>query len=300
MKALIADHTVSSGLRLGEVPDPVRNSNEMLVRVTASSLNYGEVRRAQSGAADGAVLGWDAAGVVEEAPDGALFRKGDRVLTRGADGGWGQLRVVDPGECARIPDSVSDADAAALPVAAGTALLALRDAGSLLGRTVLVTGASGGVGRFGVQLAALGGAHVIASVGSEHRKEGLLECGADEVVVGLEGVTGVDVVLDTVGGMQLVRICSLLRERGVVECIGWTSQENAVFPPYSLVGLPRSIRPFVMHQGLGADLAYLLQLVREGSLKAEVDWHKSWSSADEAVRLLFGRKLRGKAVIDCD
>ena len=300
MKALIADHTVPSGLRLGEVPDPVRGKNEMLVQVTASSLNYGEVHRAQSGAADGTVLGWDAAGVVVEAPDDVPFTKGDRVLTRGADGGWGQLRAVDPGECAHIPASVSDADAAALPVAGGTALLALRDAGSLLGRTVLVTGASGGVGRFGVQLASLGGAHVIASVGGEHRKEGLHELGADEVVVGLEGVTGVDVVLDTVGGMQLVNIFSLLREGGVVECIGSTSHENTVFPPYSLVGLQRSIRPFRMPQGLGTDLAYLLKCVREGSIHAEVDWHKSWSAVEEAVNLLFGRKLRGKAVINCD
>jgi threonine dehydrogenase-like Zn-dependent dehydrogenase len=90
-------------------------------------------------------------------------------------------------------------------------LRALRAAGPLLGRRVLITGASGGVGRFAVQLAARAGARVIASVGSPARGQGLAERGADEVVVGLDSLDQpVGVVLDSVGGPQLVAARRLL------------------------------------------------------------------------------------------
>jgi NADPH:quinone reductase-like Zn-dependent oxidoreductase len=89
---------------------------------------------------------------------------------------------------------------------------------------VLITGASGGVGRFAVQLAAHAGAYVISSVGSAARGEGLAQRGADEVVVGLDGLDQpVDVVLDSVGGPQLVVAWRLLAPGGSLQSIGWTS-----------------------------------------------------------------------------
>ncbi|MFN8640071.1 MAG: zinc-binding dehydrogenase, partial [Dehalococcoidia bacterium] len=171
--------------------------------------------------------------------------------------------------------------------------------GALLGRRVLVTGASGGVGRFAVQLAALGGAHVIASVGSVARGEGLAALGADEVVVGLEGVAApLHVVIDNVGGPQLAAAWRLLGEGGVIQCIGTTSQQEASFP--SLVGMKRSIEAFTKGPHAREDMEYLLRLVRAGKLEVDIGWRGSWSRIAEAAGALFGRQVAGKAVLDVD
>jgi NADPH:quinone reductase-like Zn-dependent oxidoreductase len=179
MRALLVDPSSETGFRLGETADPAPAPHQALVEVKTISLNYGEVSGGY-GAEEGKVQGWDAAGVVvKAAADGSGPEVGSRVVTFAfGGGGWAQLRAVDVAELAVLPDNVDFAKAAALPVAAVTALRALRRFGSVLGRRVLVTGAAGGVGRFAVQLAALAGAHVIASVGSVARGEGLKELGA--------------------------------------------------------------------------------------------------------------------------
>ncbi|MEU8798248.1 zinc-binding dehydrogenase [Spirillospora sp. NPDC048819] len=114
-----------------------------------------------------------------------------------------------------MPDAVDRGTAGALPVAGVTALQAVRRLGPPAGRRVLVTGASGGVGRCAVQLAARAGAHVIASVGGPARAEGLRELGAAEIVRGPENVEGrVYGVLDNVGGRQLAEALLARRVAG--------------------------------------------------------------------------------------
>jgi NADPH:quinone reductase-like Zn-dependent oxidoreductase len=301
MRALVVDPGSTSWLRLGEAPDPYPGPGQAVVDIGHTSLNWGELHRAQSGdTPTGTVLGWDAAGVVSRAAaDGTGPPVGSRVVTRGPDGGWAQRRAVDVGELAVVPDSVDLADAAALPVAGVTALRALRAAGPILGRRVLVTAAAGGVGRFAVQLAALGGAHVIASVGSQRRVGGLADLGADEVVVGLDGLTEpVDIVLDHVGGRQLVGAFELLAPGGNLQSIGWASGEPAVFPPYSTVGPAKSLTSFMMGPAIGPELATLLELIADGRLRVDIGWRGPWDRIDEAVDALLGRRVDGKAVLD--
>jgi len=99
---------------------------------------------------------------------------------------------------------------------------------------------------------------VIASVGSVARGEGLTKIGADAVVIGPEGVEHpVDVVLDNVGGPQLVRAWGLLAPGGNVQSIGWTSGEPAVFPPYSTVGPPKSLTSFHIEGKVGVELVLM-------------------------------------------
>ncbi len=172
MRALVHDPSAPHGLRLGDAPDPQPGLSQALVQVSAISLNFGEVAFLADHAEPGDVSGWDAAGtVVTAAADGSGPPAGTRVVTFGWSGAWARLRAVDRGELAILPDEVGFAEAAALPVAAVTALRAIRGLGSVLGRTVLITGASGGVGRFAVQLASRAGARVVASVGSPARGE---------------------------------------------------------------------------------------------------------------------------------
>jgi NADPH:quinone reductase-like Zn-dependent oxidoreductase len=300
MRAIVVDPAVEGGLAMADVPEPEARPDQALVEVQHLSLNFGDLSGARSRPA-GFLPGWDASGVVlQAAASGGGPAEGTRVVTTmGSQRGWAERRVVDLDELAAVPESIDLGVASTLPIAGVTALRALQRCGALLGRRVLITGASGGVGHFAVQLAALGGAHVIASVGSEARGEGLRELGADEVVVGLDGVTApVHAVLDNVGGPQLAAIWPLLGENGVVQCIGTTSRQEASFA--SLVGMRRSIEAFTKGPHSGDDIAYLLGLMEAGKLQVSVGWRGSWSRIAEAADALFGRQVRGKVVLDVD
>jgi NADPH:quinone reductase-like Zn-dependent oxidoreductase len=144
-----------------------------LVEVHAVSLDFGELAYLQQQRRPGEVPGDDAAGiVVRPVADGSGPPVGTRVVSFDFQGGWAELRAVDTADLAVLPDSVEFGAASTLPAAGVTALQALRRLGPVEDRRVLITGASGGVGRFAVQLAALGGARVVASVGSPARGGG--------------------------------------------------------------------------------------------------------------------------------
>ncbi|MPZ83044.1 MAG: zinc-binding dehydrogenase [Actinophytocola sp.] len=292
MRALVVDPAAPGAVRLADVAEPVAGDGDVLVEVRHTSLNYGDLNDARSGRVPaGAVLGSDVAGVVV----GGALPVGTRVVGLAA-GAFAARVVVPVHSVAEVPAMVDLARAAALPVAGVAALRALRAGGALLGRRVLVTGASGGVGRFAVRLAAIAGARVIASVGSAARAEGLL---ADEVVVGLDNVTGpVDLVLDNVGGAQLVAAWQLLAPGGSLQSIGWTSGEPAVFPPYSTIGPAKSLTSFINDGPVGADLADLVRLVESGDLPVEIGWRGPLESFAEAAQALRDRRVNGKAILD--
>ncbi|WP_078901274.1 zinc-binding dehydrogenase [Actinacidiphila yeochonensis] len=301
MRALVVDPGVPGSLRLGTAAEPRPAPDQLVLDVRHISLNRGEVAFAGQRPA-GTVHGYDAAGVVvRAATDGSGPPVGARVAAFGA-GAWAQRMAVDTTAVAEVPARVALSDAAALPMAGVTALRTLRSR-SVLGRRVLITGAAGGVGRYAVQLAALGGAHVIASVGSAARAEGLAELGAHEVVVGLDGIDRpVDLVLDSVGGAQLVAAWELLAPGGDVRNIGWASGEPAVFAPYSLfsVGPSRTMSTVGDIDAFGPDLATLLEFVAAGKLSPEVDWRGSWERVADAAQALLDRRIAGKAVLDVE
>ncbi|MFK0292722.1 zinc-binding dehydrogenase [Streptomyces sp. NPDC090442] len=299
MRALVVDPDAPGALRLGSVAAPQPEPHQLVLDVRHISLNRGEVAFAGRRPA-GTVHGYDAAGVVvRAAADGSGPSAGARVAAFGA-GAWAQRMAVDTTAVAEVPAQVDLADAAALPMAGITALRALRSR-AILGRRVLITGAAGGVGRYAVQLAALGGAHVIASVGSSARADGLAELGAHEVVVGLEGIDRpVDLILDNVGGPQLAAAWELLAPGGGVQTIGWASDEPAEFAPYSLffVGPAKTISTFGDVHEVGPDLATLLGFVADGRLSPEVDRRDSWERIAEAAHTLLDRRVAGKVVLD--
>jgi NADPH:quinone reductase-like Zn-dependent oxidoreductase len=220
-----------------------------------------------------------------------------------AGGAWAQRRVADIAELTVLPDEVEFGAASALPAAGVTALRALRRLGSVLGRRVLVTGASGGVGRYAVQLAALSGAWVIASVSTRARGEGLRELGAAEVVVGLEQVSApVFGVLDNVGGSQLARAFELLGADGSIQQIGIAANQPTTFTQDALElghyhGSKR-IESFGVGGGFGPDLEILVRLLAGKQLNPATGWRGPWGDLDQAIDSVLGRRVLGKAVLD--
>ncbi|MCX5192558.1 zinc-binding dehydrogenase [Streptomyces sp. NBC_00249] len=302
MQALVFDPQAPMRLSLADAPDPKPRPGQALVEVSAVSFNFGEIAYRSDRTRPGYVSGWDAAGVVvRPADDGSGPPAGTRVVTFGWGGAWARLRAVDTAELAVVPDAVDLGTASALPVAGVTALQAVRRLGSVLGRRVLVTGASGGVGRFAVQLAALAGAHVVASAGSAARAEGLRELGAAEIVGSPAELTApVYGVLDNVGGVQLADAFYRLEHDGVVQAIGKASGEATVIDfEQSRVNSARGrLENFNLGTPLGKDLGFLLTLLESGRLDAQVGWRGPWTRAAEAAEGLVARRILGKAVLD--
>jgi NADPH2:quinone reductase len=297
VRALVTTPDTKFGLALREAPDPVPAADQVLVEVRHASLNYGDVGYAAT-MPEGIVQGWDSAGVVvKAAADGSGPAVGTKIVGWAVNGAWAELRALKTDDIAVVPEDVDLAVAAALPTAGVSALRALRASGELSGKRVLITGASGGVGRYAIQLAALDGAHVIALSRSQ---EGLAELGAKEVVSSLDNISAVDVVLDNVGGPTLVRAWELLAPGGVLQSIGWTSLEPATFPPYATVGAQKSLQAFTTGGAYRKDLEHLLGLFGAGKLSVDVGWRGSWQKFDDAATALVGRQVTGKAVVDID
>ena len=176
MKALALE-SFDGGPKVLDVPDPVAGAGEVLVRVGAASLNAFDVGVAAGNMKDfmnyefPAVIGGDLAGRVEAVGDGVEgFAVGDRVFgmmgMKGAvhDGSFAELANPTAVSLASAPEGLSDPEAGSLGVAGGTAMSTVQAVEPNEGSTVLIIGATGGVGSFAIQLAALRGAHVIASV----------------------------------------------------------------------------------------------------------------------------------------
>ena len=162
IRAVVVDADAPAHLKLGTVEAPVPLPGEALVRVRALSLNRGETRGAQN-SKPGSRPGWDIAGVVEQAAaDGSGPTQGQRVVGMLRTGAWAELVAVPTTNLAVLPDNVTFRAGVDHPVAGLTALYALDRGDGLVERNVLVTGASGGVGNYAIQIARYGGATVPA------------------------------------------------------------------------------------------------------------------------------------------
>ena len=231
VRAVVVDPSVPGRLAIREVGlrDPDRD--EVGVRVTAISLNRGETRRALQVAEPGWRPGWDFAGIVESAAaDGSGPEPGARVVGILPSGAWAERVNCRSHALAILPEAVSYAQAATLPVAGLTALHALRQGGLLLGRKVLVDGASGGVGHFACQLAAAAGAFVWGHVRRD--RAAVAEWCGDRVVVGRELAAAklhgpFWLILESVGGGAVGAALGMLQPNGTCVVFGVSESSTA-------------------------------------------------------------------------
>jgi NADPH:quinone reductase len=297
MKAIVNN---PDGPAITTVNDPRPGSGEALVAVRAFSINRGELALLQA-RTDGWRPGQDIAGIVAEpAADGSGPAAGTPVVALAEQAGWAELAAVPTARLAPLPDEISTEQAAALPLAGLTALRTLRLAGDLLGRRVLVTGASGGVGRMQIQLAAAAGAQVTAVARPQHEKE-LLALGASSVAADPAAAEGLyDLIADWVGGPSLAAALGKVAPRGTV-VLGSGNPEKTPVNIYDFFGHEGarlvSYLSYAYPEPPGPDLATLARLVAAGRLDPTVSLTLPWTRLRDALTALAERRISGKAVL---
>ena len=335
MKAMIVrEHGGMEKLELApDFPDPRPGEGDVVIRVRASSLNYHDIftRRGMPGIKlqMPLIMGLDVAGeILEIGPGVTGWRVGERVLVdpinriegglvgETVHGGLAERCRVRAHQLVRIPEGVSFEQAAALPVAYGTARRMMITNGHVAsGEKVLILGASGGVGVCCVQLAKIAGATVVACAGSDEKAERLKQLGADHVINytkddflkaayelygkpsrrGADASKGFDIVVNYTGGDTWVKSMRCLSVGGRLLTCGAT----AGYAPAEDIRFIWTFELKILGSNgwARADIAALLALVQSGSLKVVTQKTFALEQAGEALRLIEDREVFGKIVV---
>ena len=309
MRAVVVEVGSPNRLVLREVEEASPAPSEALIRVAAVSLNRGEVRRAAATSENGFRPSWDVAGTVKQAAeDGSGPPEGTRVVGLLEAGAWAELAAVPTRSLAALPEGVSFAQAATLPVAGLTALYALEKGGGLLGKNVLITGASGGVGLFACRLARMAGAHVVGLIRSADREALVREAGAHEVVSGNDTSAArergpYDLVLESVGGEVLAGTLAMLATGGTCISFGVSAGAESTFDVrrFYFTGGATLYGFFIFYEVLARPasegLVRLLRLVTEGTSQPHIELEVPWEEIGDVAGRLVDRDYAGKAVL---
>ncbi len=320
MKAIVyAEYGPPEVLSLSEIERPAPGPGEVLIRIRAASVNpidwhfmrgipyamrlQSGLRRPKSGR-----LGYDMAGTVEAAGQGAArFNAGDGVFGS-CRGAFAEYACASENTVVHKPANVTFEQAAAVPVAALSALQALRDKGRIRpGLKVLINGASGGVGTFAVQLARVYGAEV-TGVCSSRNVDMVRSIGADRVVdYTREDFTRAglryDLILDTVGNHSLSDRRRALTADGILVLVGGSETGRLLGPMAGMLKavalsplVKQKLLPFLARVNRD-DLLALKELLGAGRVTPVIDRAYPLGDVPQAIRHLEGGHARGKIVI---
>ena len=321
MKAILFEKYGSPDvLQLADVAKPTPKENEVLVKVHAAGTNPLDWHKMRGAPVlvrltDGLLkpkdnrLGADVAGVVEAVGSEVnSFKVGDAVFGERGVGGFAEYVCVPEKLLAHKPDNLTFAEAASVPVAALTALQSLRDSGNVqAGQSVLINGASGGVGTFMVQLAKHFGAEVTAVCSTRNIKL-VQKLGADHVIdYTKEKLVGngrqYDIVQDNVGNLTAAQFRKLLKPQGIGVMVGFTTIRrmlgNVLAGRWSALRGGPTISP-MLAQPNKEDMELLHELLAENVLNPIIDRCYPLAETAEAIRYLETGRARGKVVISME
>ncbi len=302
MKAIrVHDYGNADQLRYEDAPVPEIAPDEVLIRIHAAGVNPADWKSRQGLMRQvrplnfPAILGGDAAGAVERVGAAvSRFKPGTPVIAR-VNGSYAEFAAVKTDAVGRAPASIPLAQAAGIPIAAGTAWTVLFEVADLRNvKTILIQGGAGGVGTFAIQLAKLAGLEVIATTSTGNR-DLVQSLGADRVIdYTREDVArhrdGVDLVLDTVGGDVLKQSLPLVRRGGQLLSI--------VVPPDEAAAKERGVDArFVRSNLTGIKLEEIGGLVDAGKIRVIVAQEFPLAEAKAAHRLIETGHVRGKIIL---
>lgn len=313
------------GLRVYQAPSPVPGPDEVLVTVHAAPVNYVDLLvvggNYQFLATRPFIPGKGPAGVITELGSGVTtLAVGDRVLAMAEQGGYAEEVAVSVDQCYRLPEHMSFIEAASLSLVYDTAWFALRERARLEpGETVLVLGASGGVGRAAVQLARAMGARVLAGIARPQRAAAAHTAGAEFIIdlsqeklrdslrQQVHAVTdgrGADIILDPLGGAVFEAALRALAWRGRLVVIGFAAGAiPAVRTNYLLLknievsGLQISDYRKRRPAQVAAAYAEIFELYRQGNIKPAAATVFPLERAGEALAALRDRHVDGRTVL---
>ncbi|MEX0339986.1 MAG: NADPH:quinone oxidoreductase family protein [Arenibacterium sp.] len=323
MRAILcSEFKGADALTVGQAPDPVPAPDEVLIDVRAAAVSFMDKLMAEGGYQMRPDLpyvpGTDAAGIVravgEEVTD---FAPGDRVVGQMWFGSYAERAVTKHWKCAKIPDGVDFAPASTVLHNYMTAYHALIDRCNLQpGETLLVTGATGGVGLAAVDMGRMLGARVIAATGDEAKAEVLRDMGADAVVntrndglrdkiKSLTNGKGIDVCFDMVGGDMFEQLARLMAWGGRITPIGFVSGKIPSLPMnlpllkgFSVVGVFEGAWAEAFPGEARAAADKIMNWVASGELRPRIDRTLPLEQAPEALRALDRREVIGRIVLE--
>jgi len=306
MKAIVYTKSDSSNvLQLMDVPKPEPKKNQVLIKVYAASINALDYRDLGS---VGKTLGADIAGVVEAVGSNVKqFQPGDEVfgVSTGFAGGFAEYACADETRVAQKPLNLTFEAAAAVPVAALTALQGLRDKGQIrTGQTVLINGASGGVGTFAVQIAKAFGAEVTA-VCSSRNLNMALSIGADHVIDYAkkdftQGDQRYDLILAVNGFHSLLLYLHTLTPQGRYVCAGGTLPQiiqALLLGPFMSRKNGKKMGFMGIAKTNRKDLEYLKELLEAGKIVPVIEKRYPLNEVPSAMRYVAEQHARGKVVV---
>ena len=306
-------------LKLVDLSVPKPKPHEAVVKIAAAGVNYIDVyfREGRYPAAMPFVNGQEAAGVVSETgSDVKSLKAGDRVAYTGVLGAYAEYSAVPADRLVRIPEGISDQQAAAAMLQGMTAQYLVYSTYPLKsGETTLIHAAAGGVGLLLVQMAKNLGARVIATVGSEAKAKLAQEAGADDVILydqqdfeaetkRITGGKGVDVIYDGVGKTTFDKDLNVLRPRGYLVLFGAASGPVPPFDPIKLsqkgslfLTRPTLVNHISSRRALEERSSAVFGMIGSGKLKLRIEHLYKLQDAEQAHRDLEGRKTTGKLLL---
>lgn len=338
MKAVVFEKPCeASDLKVREWKDPKVSDDDVLIKVKCFGLNFADIMARKGLYKDAPpmpfICGYEVSGIVEETGKNVKsLKKGDKVLALVEFGGYAEYSIAREKACFKLPENMTFAEGASIPVNFLTAYHSIYGTGYVNeGDSVLIHAVAGGVGLSALQIAKLQNLNTIGTAGSRKKlelaKEYGLDHGIDYVVYDFEKEVnritennGIDIILDSVGGNNIKKGLNVLKTGGRIVCFGVSSlsERKITKIPFMLKDIipmfSMNIIPLLLNsKGLyGVNMLHLardkqdlivlymdkiLKLFSENKLKTIISQEMSWNEISKAHKLMEERKTTGKIVL---